>query len=398
MCRVTLTLLVVVCTLFACKPEPPEPPPQPPHDGVTVIHRGVPPYQPLRYHLARGTRTTSELVCDLAVKNNGDSGSMPALVVTLDTAVDDVLPDGSAKLRMTVVRTSVRDRAGSPVASDVVQAQAAAMHGVVITQTLAPDGQLADARVEAANVPEAMRDQLDRLSRSLQQVAMRMPAESVGVGAIWRERRTLPEGGIRATSETLYTLTSLTGSTIAYSSFGLSSGPPHTVEQDGMKVEVTDTRGHAEAKGSVDLSRYAFDATSTSTFATAMNVIAPEGTPGAGPSTVEITMAIRVASAALSIASAPAADSAAPDAITAAGPAGNATPNAAPAASDGAAPPSAGDAPPAGISGSAPSPSGAAAGNTHAPPANAGGARSTASKTSPSAATATGHSAATGHQ
>jgi hypothetical protein len=375
---VTLTLLVAVCTLVACKAEPQEPPPQPPHDGVTLVHRGVPPYQPLRYHLARGTHTASELICDLEVNNDGDSGPMPALVVALDTAVEDVLADGSAKLRITVVRTTVRDRAGSPVASDVVQAQAAAMQGIVITQTLAPDGQLTDSRVEAAaTVPESMRDQLDRLSRSLSQVAMRMPTESVGVGAIWRERRTLPEGGIRATSETLYSLTSLTGSTLAYTSLGLSSGPPHTIEQDGMKVEVTDTRGHSEAKGSVDLSRYAFDVTSTSTFATAMNVIAPEGTPGAGPSTVEITMAIRVASAAPSIASAPAADSAAPDAITSAAPAaGKAAPNAATATPEAAPPPAAASAPETG----------------------AGGAAPTASKTSPATATATGHSAATGHQ
>jgi hypothetical protein len=392
--RVTLTLFVVVCTLVACKSEPPEPPPQAPHDGVTLIHRGVPPYQPLRYHLARGTRTTSELVCDLEVKNNGDSGPMPVLVVALDTTVDDVLPDGSAKLRVTVVRTDVRDRAGSPVASEVVQAQAAAMRGVVVTQTVAPDGQLTDVRVEpAAAVPEAMRDQLDRLSRSLQQVAMRMPAESVGVGAIWRERRTLPEGGIRATSETLYSLTSFTGSTIGYSSFGLSSGAPHTIEQDGMKVEVTDTRGNSEAKGSVDLSRYAFDATSTSTFATAMNVIAPEGTPGAGPSTVEITMAIRVATAAapeIASASAPTADSAAPDAITSAAPvASNPAPSASPAAAESAAPPPAGNVAPS-----------AALPATHdsAAEPSAGTPPSTASKTSPSAATATGHSAATGHQ
>src|SRR6185503_17627308 len=150
-----LTLLVAVFTLVACKPQAPKPPPPPPHDGVTLIHRGVPPYQPLRYHLARGTRTASQLVCDLEVKNDGERGPMPTLVVDLDTSVEDVLADGSAKLRVTVVRTAVRDRDGSPVTSDVVLAQAAAMQGVVITETLAPDGQLADSRVEAgATLPD----------------------------------------------------------------------------------------------------------------------------------------------------------------------------------------------------------------------------------------------------
>jgi hypothetical protein len=294
-CGILTLVLVAVGMAVGCKDDKLDSAPPPPHDGVTLIQRGVAPFQALRYRLTRGTRTTSQLICDLDVKNDGDSGPMPVLIVDLDTAVDDVLADGSAKLRVTIARTSVRDRPGSPVTSDVVLAQASAMQGVVITETLAPDGQLADSHVDAAApVPERAREQLDRLSRSLSQVAMRMPSEPVGVGAIWRERRTLPDGGIRAVSETLYTLTSLTGTTIAYSSVGLSSGEPQTIEQDGMKVEVTHTRGHSQASGSVDLSRYAFDVTSTSSFATAMNVVAPEGTPGAGPSTVEITMAIRV--------------------------------------------------------------------------------------------------------
>ncbi len=289
--------ILALVVFLACKDEkpPPPPPPQPPHDGLTLIQPGTPPYQALRYHLTKGTRSASEVVCDTDVKDNGQSGPMPTLVIGLETAVEDVLADGTAKLRVTIVRTSVRDRPGSPVTSDLVRDEATAMQGVVITETLAPDGSLTDSRVEiAAALSDKARAQLDNLTRILEQVAMRIPSEPVGVGATWRERRTLPDGGIKAVSETTYTLTSITGSTVAYTSAGLSSGVPHNLEQDGMKVEVTNTRGHAEAKGSVDLSRYAVELTSTSEFATAMNVVAPAGTPGGGPSTVEITMAIQV--------------------------------------------------------------------------------------------------------
>jgi hypothetical protein len=61
-----------------------------------------------------------------------------------------------------------------------------------------------------------------------------------------------------------------------------------------MTVEVTSAHGHAEAKGTFDLSRYALDVTSTATFTTAMNVITPNDTPGKGPSTIDVTMAIAV--------------------------------------------------------------------------------------------------------
>lgn len=166
---------------------------------------------------------------------------------------------------------------------------------MVITEKLAADGQVSDAHVQAAPaLSDQAHAQLDNLSQSLERVAMRLPPEPVGVGATWRERRTLPAGGIQAVSEITYTLTSRTGDTIAYTSTGLATGAPQTLEQDGLKVEVTSTRGHAETQGTVDLSSYALEILSTSTFVTAMNVIAPKDTPGAGPSTVEVTMAIQL--------------------------------------------------------------------------------------------------------
>jgi Family of unknown function (DUF6263) len=260
-----------------------------------LIQPGAAPTRPLRYHPMRGITTTSELAYDLDVKNDGQGSAIPTLVVELETTVDDVLADGTAKLRIVVVRTSVRDRPGTESARDLLRGEAAVMRGVVITEMLAPDGKVWDARIQTTAVlPDKVRAELDRVSQSLERMAMRLPSEPVGVGASWRERKALPEGGIRAISETTYTLVSITGDTVAYTNTGLSTGAPQTLEQDGTKVEVTNTHGHSEAKGTIDLSRYAFAGAATSTFTTTMNVVAPEGTPGAGSSTVEVTTAIQL--------------------------------------------------------------------------------------------------------
>jgi hypothetical protein len=301
------TLLTLVA-LIACQDKrPPAPPPlPPPHDGVTLIQPGAAPFQAVRYHLTPGSKTTSELIWDLTTANDGPPSPMPTLVVELDTVVEDVLADGTARLRITIARTTVRDQAGSSVGSDLVRDEAAAMQGVIITEMLAPDGKLSDSHVDAANLPDNVRSRLDSLTRSLEQVAMQLPAEPVGIGATWRERRSLPAGGIRALSETTYTLTSLSPDRIAYTGAGVASGAPQTIEQDGLKVEVTNTHGHSETTGAVDLTRYAPELTSSSTFSTAMNVVSPNQAPGAGPSTVEITMAIRVTPADASRAAAPA--------------------------------------------------------------------------------------------
>jgi hypothetical protein len=283
--------------LMACHDKPTEPlPPPPPQDGVVLIQPGVPPLQALRYHLTRGATVKSRLSSDVDVKSPELRAPMPSQVIELETVVEDVLASGDARLRITVTATDLRDRPGAPV-TDVVRAQTAALRGVVITETLAPDGKISDARVEAGVASDKLHHELDGLLQNLARVATRLPAEPVGIGATWRERRTLPEGGVRAVSEITYTLASRAGATIAFTTAGQSSGPPQTVEQDGEKVEVTDTHGHSEASGSLDLSRNALELTAMSAFSTTMAVIAPDAGPGAERSTIEIAIALRLSSA-----------------------------------------------------------------------------------------------------
>ncbi len=285
--------------LMAChdKPsEPPPPPPPPPQDGVVLIQPGAPPLQTLRYHLTRGATVKSRLVCDVDVKSPELRAPVPSQVIDLETVVEDVLASGDARLRITVTGADLRDRPGA-ASTDVARAQTAALRGVVITETVAPDGKISDARVLAGAPPDKLHSELDSLLQNLARVATRLPAEPVGIGATWRERRTLPEGGVRAVSEITYTLTSHAGTTIAFTTAGQASGPPQTVEQDGEKVEVTDTHGHSETAGSLDLSRGALELTATSAFSTTMAVVAPDAGPGAERSTIEIAIALRMTSA-----------------------------------------------------------------------------------------------------
>jgi hypothetical protein len=287
--------------LIGCREQaPPPPPPAPPHDGVVLIQPGNPPVQPLRYHLAKGSKTTSRLVCDVDMKSPDLSGPMPSEIVDLEITVDDVLGDGSARLRIAVIGAIIADRE-SQVATDAMRAQAEAMRGLVITELLAPDGNVTEARVEAGAATDNLHNELDTLLQSLGHVATRLPIEPVGVGAIWRERRTLPEGGIRAVSEITYTLTSLSGTTVGYTGAGMSSAVPQTVEQDGARIEVTDTRGRSTANGTIDLARYAIDIATRSTFSTTMAMMPSMGSAGGGSTgsadrtTIEIATAIRIA-------------------------------------------------------------------------------------------------------
>jgi hypothetical protein len=284
--------------LIACKDKPPPPPPPapaPPQDGVTLLQAGAPPFAALRYHLTRGAKTASELVYDFTIESDGKGGPAPTLIIDLETTVEDVAADGAARLRIAITRATTRDAPGAAAASEAARAQATAIQGVVITETLAADGRASGIHATAgATLPDSARAQLDSLVASLEHVATQLPAEPVGVGATWKERRTLPAGGIAGVSETVYTVTALAGDTFSYTSAGQLTGGRQTLERDGTKVEVTNSRGQSEARGTVDLSRNVLDVTVRSSFTSTMNALVAAETPGAGSSTIAITMATRM--------------------------------------------------------------------------------------------------------
>ncbi|HEY0190305.1 MAG TPA: hypothetical protein VGC42_04235 [Kofleriaceae bacterium] len=269
--------------------------PAAPHDGVTLVSAGDEPRQPLRYQLRKGDRTTSELVWDFTAKTDGKADPLPTLLLELETTVVDVAAGGAAQLRVSVVKAAARPKPGMQAPGDAFQAELAAMQGVSLTETLAADGQLSHGALDAPQASEAVRGRLDALAHSLEQAAMRLPGEPVGANASWRERKTLPGGGIKAVADTTYTLTSRTGSIATYAAASVASGEPQHLEQEGLVVEVTKIAGVAETKGAVDLAHYAPQIKASSLFSTTLDVKAPPGTPGAGASTIEITTALDVA-------------------------------------------------------------------------------------------------------
>ena len=285
-----------------------EAPQAPPHDGVTVINPGTAPLRLLRYHLNKGDKTASELVWDFATQDDGKAEVTPSLVLDFETTVEDVRADGGAQLALRVTRTAIRgedagagsgsemgNTPGSATSSDLVRGFASAMQGVTIHEVLAPDGGVSGLQVDAPpGASAALASRLDSLSQGLAQITMRLPTEPVGLTASWRERKTLPDGGIHAVSEATYTLTTLTETTIGYQANATMSGPPQTIEQDGVKVDVSDTHGRSEVRGAVDLAHYAPQGSLKSSFATTMNIAAPAGTPGAGKSTMAVTMAFQL--------------------------------------------------------------------------------------------------------
>jgi hypothetical protein len=215
------------------------------------------PHQPLRYQLTKGVKTAVELEADVEIVTPTFQRTMPTTVTVMEIGADDVLPDGSAKVRTTILRTSVRDRPGA-TALEAMNAHGMMMSGVEITGTLTPRGRIQDPKLAgSASMPPKVAEGVAMLIGQTEEVAMPLPEPGVGVGAIWRVRRDVDvaELGIKMQTITEIEVKALDGQRVTYAMRTQVKGDSKRSTIDGVEVDITNVRGSGGGKGVIDLGR-----------------------------------------------------------------------------------------------------------------------------------------------
>ena len=222
----------------------------PSEPNVEMINRGAEPRVPLRYQLAKGTTTSVEMTLDAEMWGR----QSPTVAMTMEIVGEDVLPDGTMKVRSTIKSAEVRDRVGAP-AMPGMKGQAEMMVGVAVTGTLSPEGKVIDAQVDLGDkpFPPEAKAQMGSLTQSFTKLAMIVPNEAVGVGATWRTRDTIKESGITQLSTTTVQIEKIEGTKVTFTRTSVISGADQTITQGSDSVTIKNISGQGSAHGTIEL-------------------------------------------------------------------------------------------------------------------------------------------------
>ncbi|MEJ7598042.1 MAG: hypothetical protein WKG01_09060 [Kofleriaceae bacterium] len=253
------SVLCAAILAAACGNQPAEPPPAKSADGFVLVTPGVAPLRQLRYRPVKGATSRFDMSMNFDLESGGTVNTMPTLTLDLELAVIDVAADGSATLRTTIKHASATDRgAGAGVSAAQMNEGLRLFDNVVITSTLSPQGRQRDSKVSAGkDLAPALMQQITTMTQGLEQLAMPMPDQPVGVGAKWRSVKQLAQNGIDMTSTTTIDITAIEGDRVSFASSTQLAGPDQTLKQGTRSVTIAKVGGNGGGSGTVDLARLA---------------------------------------------------------------------------------------------------------------------------------------------
>ena len=258
---------------------------------LQMVSSGNEPRKLLRYHVGKGTSQGLELSIDMTLHAGEMGGALPTVLMSLLIAAEDVTPDGSMKLRTTVVDAIARDRAESKVAATALAGPLDAMKGIALTSTLAPNGRLSKSEVEGGKqLAPDVQTQLNAVTASFENVLMPLPDEPVGIGAVWRSSRDITQNGLKLTTVNTFAIIAMTGDTITYTLDTDVHGADQQITQAGTTVDIKDITGTGGGRGVLHLDRLAFESDLSAEFRSKM--MAP-GEPQATAMKMTTTMRVR---------------------------------------------------------------------------------------------------------
>ncbi|MEO7095296.1 MAG: DUF6263 family protein, partial [Polyangiales bacterium] len=160
-------------------------------------------------------------------------------------------------VRYTVVTTTAHDREHAVLTAEQMTTPLQLLVGTTITGTLTPTGVLGAINVDsgAKQLPPAIQTQVSTLSRNLEQIVMPLPAQPVGVGALWTFKQAVDQNGMKVAAATVIKVTAMTPTTVTIALTSELTGPDQQVDVSGTKVRVSKIAGKMRGTGTIDLTR-----------------------------------------------------------------------------------------------------------------------------------------------
>lgn len=239
-----------------------------PKPVIKVLDAGQEPRTPLRVKVEAGQRETMTMTMTMSMDMDmGGMGAipkmdMPPIEMTMPIHVTSVSDTGDFRYEFSLDSVTVKDRPGTP--PELIEALRGSMKGMIGLSGSTVVSNRGEVREASFKVPPDVQPQIkqtmESMQQSMQQIAIPFPEEAVGIGAKWEVTSTLSQvGGINMTQVSEYEITAREGDVLTLNNGIQQNAPKQVMNAPGIPSTAAVTLQSMSSKGggstSFDLSR-----------------------------------------------------------------------------------------------------------------------------------------------
>lgn len=255
-------------------------------DPVTLLEAGAEPLAPLRYKIAQGTTTKSNMdftIATLATTSDAAALSVvPGVTLHIVSGPATVTEDGAKfEVNITKAEAAIPQGLDPAVAADLQQS-ASILDDVGGIVEINNRGEVLAAelndRAKSPDIPVRLLMMIVNARTTLSRVVL--PAEPVGLGARWEARKELELYGFKVAQVDTYTLVERVGDEIKLNVTVTQNALPQTVDfpEDGLSISVEQMTANAGGEIILNLNALESDAAASGQSLDKIAVTGPDGT------------------------------------------------------------------------------------------------------------------------
>lgn len=185
---------------------------------IKLLDPGSAPRKTLRFHVKAGDKESMAMTMKMSMQMPGGPAAgqamkIPAMTMPMDLTVQSVAPNGDISYQMIMGEPDVADDpAAMPTMVQAMKTALASFKGLTINGVMSDRGitRQVDMKIPD-NANPAMRQSMDQMKESMNNMGAPFPQEAVGPGAKWELKMRIKSGGISLDQTATYQLASLDG-------------------------------------------------------------------------------------------------------------------------------------------------------------------------------------------
>ena len=234
---------------------------------VEVLEAGAEPREPLRLNVSVGKPETFEMTMTMSLSIEADGqklppANIPPMVMAMKAAAAEKLDDDKFKFDSELVNAKLGEVPPNtpPQVVSQMTAELAGLAGIKTVGVMDKRGFVSDTDVTVPdNAPASAQQMISTMKQSIEQMAVPLPEEAIGVGGKWRVIQAPEINGVQIRQVVEYTLTSRKGSVVVLEAKVSQTSPSKFVEMPqapGMKIEILSWDGSGGGTVTMDLNRF----------------------------------------------------------------------------------------------------------------------------------------------